>query len=355
MTRTERHRPSSAAVMLGAMVLMAIGGALGLVLAPEAEPASLVAAPDATSAPVTYESYDDQRELPFELVPGASDTVTLPRAGTVTTLECDIGAPLKSGDVPLSLDSAPVVALYTAYPLWRDLRPGDGGPDVAALQSELTRLGYAPSTSAAMDSKTVSALKAFFRDRGYTSPSGSLDRDSVLWLPSERLTVAQCPIRRGEFVSAGGPALQTGGGLAALRLVSTSDALAPGARIVSFNGSSAPVGDDGVVVDPTILASIAASPEYVVATSQTGGSSIPQITLTSTLATPLHTAVVPAGALYGVSGSSGCVSSGGVGQRVTIVSSRLGSTYVVLDGGAEPASVDLHAPDDRTRAVGPCS
>lgn len=40
-------------------------------------------------------------------------------------------------------DDEPIVALLSATPLFRELRPGiDDGPDVQAIESELRALGY---------------------------------------------------------------------------------------------------------------------------------------------------------------------------------------------------------------------
>ena len=344
-----------AAGCLGALVLAAGGAVVGLWLAPEPAPVSLAPATEVTSAPVTYESFDDARQLPFALVSGESDVVVLAEAGTVTSLNCDVGGSLASGDVPMSIDSNPVATLYTSYPLWRDLRSGDKGPDVAAVQSELGRLGYGAGSSGVMDRTTTKALKSFFADRGYIRPNGSLSRSAILRLPSQEVVVSECPLKLGDAVNPGDAVVKTGGGLIALRPALANEGLAPGARTVSFGQSSALQGGDGLVTDPAFLAVIAASPDYAVAVIQAAAGTAPQLTLATALATPLDTAVVPAGALFRVSGVSGCISTGGVGHSVTIASSRLGSTYVVIDDGSTPTSVDLRSPSDRTGAAGSCS
>lgn len=355
MSRPGQWRRSISVSSLGALMLVAGGVVAGLSLAPDSLPVSLAPGPAVTSAPVTYETFDDQRQLPFATASGASDTVLIASSGTVTSVACEVGGSLASGDVPLSIDSRPVAAFYTSYPLWRDLLSGDKGADVAAIQSELVRLGYAAGTSGVMDWTMRTALKAFFVDRGYTKPDGSLSRAAILWMPSPQLTISECPLGLADAVNVGDTAVATGGGLVALHPALETEGLAPGARTASFGGLSAPVGEDGVVTDPAFLAAVAASPDYALAVAQATQGTAPQVTLGSALTTPLDTAVVPAGALFRVSGTSGCISSKGDGLPVTIVSSRLGSTYVVIDDGSAPTMVDLQVPSDRTGKAGTCS
>ncbi len=348
-------RRSPTAVGLAALVLLGAGALVGSLLAPQPTPSSLAPATMALTAPVTYESFDDARRLPFDAVPGPRSAITFGRSGTVTSVACVVGGSLASGDVPVSIDSAPVAALHTDYPLWRDIHPGDSGPDVAAVQSELALLGYAPGSSGVMDAASTAALQAFFTARGYAGPDGSLSRAAILWLPQRAVVTTQCPRALADTVEPGDEFATAGGGLVALRASQTVDGLAPGARSVSFDGSSAGLDETGVVSDPAFLAAVAASPQYAAAVAQAPEGSTPQVTLTSALTTPLRAAVVPPGALYAVSGSTGCLSSGGKAVPVAIVASRLGATYVTVDDGATPTSVDLAVPADRTGAAGRCS
>ncbi|WNM24198.1 peptidoglycan-binding domain-containing protein [Demequina capsici] len=340
---------------LSAVLLVAAGVTVGFVVAPESAPQSLQAAAEVTSAVVTYEQFDDSRQLAFSVVQGESQEIALPRGGTVTSVTCQLGGTLASGDVPMSIDSTPVVALHTDYPLWRTLAAGDKGDDVKAIQAELARLGYSPGTTGTMDTATVKAVKKLLTDRGFVKPDGSLSLESVMWLPATELTVSDCPLTIAQVVAQGDTAVTTGGGIAALNPAAEFDDLAPGARTVTFDDVTAAVNDDGTVTDPALLATLAGSPDYAFAMLQAAAGSAPQMTLTSTLATTLDVAVVPAGALYGVQGAAGCVATDGTGLPVTIVSSRLGATYVVIDDGSAPATVDLQDASDRTGGVASCS
>lgn len=361
LSRSGRGHRFVAAACLVALVLVTSGAVVGIALAPEPSPTSLLPGPTITSVRVAYESFDDVRRMPFTLVAEPRDEIRLSRAGTVTSLACEVGGTLASGDVPLSIDSTPVAALHTAYPLWRDLSLGDTGPDVAALQSELGRLGYPAGRSGTMDRRTARALTSFFTDREYARPDSSLRRDAVLWLPARELAVADCALKTAMVVQHGDTFVTTGGGLAALRPALPAEGLAPGARTISFGDVAGPVQPDGGVTDPAFLAAVAASPDYARAMSQAQeepaqeGSAGAQMTFTTALATPLNTAVLPAAALFGVSQTSGCISSDGVALPVTIVASMLGSTYVTIDNGSTPTTVDLNTVADRTDKAGTCT
>lgn len=347
--------PRLSVALVGALVLLTLGALGGVLLAPDDRPDSLAPARPVTTAAVTYEVFEDERQLAFEVVDSPGRDVPLPRGGTVTTLTCEPGGTLTSGDVPLSLDARPVAAVYTEYPLYRDLEPGLKGPDVAALQSALERLGYSVGTSGTLDRATRSAVRSFFKDRGDLSFTGTLFRADILQLPSADVAIDTCALHLGDEVQPGDAYARTQGGLLALRLAVTPDGLAPGERAVSLGSVRALLGEDGTVTDPAFLDAVASSAAYATAAAQTEDGSAPRLTLTTSLTTPLDTAVVPAAALFGVSGSTGCITTDGRPVPVTIVTSSLGATYVTLADGSTPDRVDLRDTGDRTSSGATCA
>jgi peptidoglycan hydrolase-like protein with peptidoglycan-binding domain len=58
------------------------------------------------------------------------------------------------------------------YPAYRDLAPGESGPDVAQLQSNLQVLGYSTGADASgvFGAGTSAAVAAFYKNLGYTAP-----------------------------------------------------------------------------------------------------------------------------------------------------------------------------------------
>lgn len=87
-----------------------------------------------------------------------------------------IGAAVNEGDVLYELSGRPVIALMAAVPAYRDLRPGDTGPDVAGLQAVLQRLQlYSKSVDGTYGVSTAAALAGLYASRGYEPIAPSAD------------------------------------------------------------------------------------------------------------------------------------------------------------------------------------
>lgn len=341
--------------VVSVLSLVGIGVATGIALAPEPLPTSLIPGPEITSVPVTYETFDDSRQTPFVLSIGEVEPLAVPRPGTVTNTACVSGATVSSGDVPLTIDSQPVAALYTGYPFWRDLRVDQEGPDVAALQEELIRLGYSPNSTGKFDKQTSRAVDSFLKDRGFLERTGDLPLSAILQLQSTEIVISDCVAALADLVEQGDPFASTGGGIALLRPAATAEGQVDGERIVSFAGAQAAIQDDGTVTDRSFLDGVGASAEYSFEKNQVEDNAEFQMVFETSLAKPLRTAVVPASALFAVDGSAACLSVDGVRENVTIISSMLGSTYVQFADGTEPDHVDILSQPDRTSQGSTCS
>ena len=57
------------------------------------------------------------------------------------------GSVLAEGDKALEVGGRPVLILQGKNPAYRDMRPGDNGPDVKQLEDALARLGLNPGTA----------------------------------------------------------------------------------------------------------------------------------------------------------------------------------------------------------------
>lgn len=101
--------------------------------------------------------------------------VTAPPRPDGQTSSVVTASPLKpnssvdSGRPLVEINGRPILALAIGIPLYRDLVAGTVGPDVAALRSELTRLGYDTSTDAPslFGAATQSAVDQLFKAAGY--------------------------------------------------------------------------------------------------------------------------------------------------------------------------------------------
>ncbi|MFJ1512928.1 hypothetical protein [Cellulosimicrobium funkei] len=325
-----------ATIMLGVATLLAAGVAAGVVLAPERVPHSVRSPEAVATAPVSSQVFDDVRRVKVTPQVAQESPLSLADSGRVTASSCVPGGVIESGSSPATIDDRPVLALATSVPLWRDLAPGAKGDDVHALQAELARIGFPVRADAEYGNATKTAVTRLFRDAGVAKPSGDLPAASVLWLPASSVAVKECEAPLGA-VAGDEPFVTVAGALSSLRLADSATDGAPGARVVRYGELTAPVGEGGVVTDPTFLEEVQRGPELA-AWQRSEGSE--PMTLEYVLAEPLDVAVVPPGALFALSGTSGCVVGDGVARPVTVVSSSLGQTLVTFDGAA-PSIVDL--------------
>ena len=84
---------------------------------------------------------------------GSSATGNSSAAVYISKLEVATGGTIRNGEQLAELDGQPLFALAGTVPAWRDLTPGESGPDVTELQNALASLGYydaatRPGTSA---------------------------------------------------------------------------------------------------------------------------------------------------------------------------------------------------------------
>lgn len=90
-------------------------------------------------------------------------------ASVVTAAPPATGTNVEAGRSVIEINGRPVLLLAMSVPLYRDIVPGTTGPDVASLQSELTRLGLDVSSDAAgqFGPATQTAVGGLFERAGY--------------------------------------------------------------------------------------------------------------------------------------------------------------------------------------------
>lgn len=90
---------------------------------------------------------------------------------TLTRMPEKAGDRVRPGHVIAEIDGRPVILLRGRLPAYRDLHEGDHGPDVAQLQRELLRLGYADYDARGyFGESTALALLLLYRHLGYEAP-----------------------------------------------------------------------------------------------------------------------------------------------------------------------------------------
>ncbi len=222
-------------VLLGvgiAAALLAAGGLIGasFVKSPQQLAADTSAPPPTqTTAPVVSQVLTSSVQMrgvvypatEYDVYPSApeSDSSTSGAAGSpaagggtsasgggsssvyISRLDVAAGDSLTNGQLLAGIDGQPLFALAGPVPAWRDLIPGETGPDVTELQKALARLGYYDDgdTPGYFGGATEEAVYLYYEHLGYTPPStGGVPTSNVVFLPSLPATVVAVNGARGQ-------------------------------------------------------------------------------------------------------------------------------------------------------------
>jgi len=182
----------------GGAALMAVGGLVGATFVKS--PAQLAAdsAPPAetvTTAKVVEQDLTSSVAMRGVIYPSTQYDVSASGAASllyISKLDVAVGDTVRSGQVLAEIDGAPLFVLTGSVPAWRDLAPGESGPDVAELQKALAKLGFSDygDTSGYYGGGTGDAVSAFYKHLGYTAPASGgssgpeVPQGDVLFLPS---------------------------------------------------------------------------------------------------------------------------------------------------------------------------
>ena len=198
-----------------AAALLAVGGLIGasFVKSPQQLAADTAAPPPTvTTAPVVSQiltasvemrgtvypatQYDVYATAPSSSSGGASSGDGASSGGGssvyISKLDVAAGDTITSGKQLAEIDGQPMFALAGPVPAWRDLAPGETGPDVAELQDALSSLGYYDEgdTPGYYGSATEYAVTLYYEHLGYTPPSsGGVPAADVVFLPALPATV----------------------------------------------------------------------------------------------------------------------------------------------------------------------
>jgi HlyD family secretion protein len=179
-SRLARRRRVLLGVAAGA-ALLAIGGLIGATFVKS--PAQLAAdtappAPTVTTAKVTSQDLTSSVAMRGVVYPSTQYDVSA--SGTaaqlyISKLDVKAGETVRNGELIAEIDGAPMFVLSGSVPAWRDLAPGETGPDVAELQKALAALGYSDEgdTSGYYGAGTEDAVSAFYQHLGYTVPTAA--------------------------------------------------------------------------------------------------------------------------------------------------------------------------------------
>ena len=105
----------------------------------------------------------------------------------ISRLDVAAGQTISNGEQLAEIDGEPLFALAGRVPAWRDITPGESGPDVAELQKALASLGYyhGGDTPGFFGTATQDAVSVYYEHLGYTPPAtGGVPMTDVIFLPS---------------------------------------------------------------------------------------------------------------------------------------------------------------------------
>ncbi|MFC8869537.1 peptidoglycan-binding protein [Streptomyces sp. NPDC057148] len=176
-----------AAVAVGSALLAVAGFGASQVIKSPAQAAADTEPPpaDVLTAPVERRVLKETVVLRGTVEAGESVTVTPVASGgegaaepVVTKLPVEAGDTVRAGQVLLEVSGRPVFALRGKVPVYRDLKPGAEGDDVAQLQKALRSLGHGTGDDASgiFGAGTKAALQAFYAGLGY-DPRPAVDDD----------------------------------------------------------------------------------------------------------------------------------------------------------------------------------
>ncbi|MFI2753968.1 peptidoglycan-binding protein [Cellulomonas sp. P22] len=180
------HGPHRGARLVIVALVVGIGaaGAAGWVAASyfqsPAQREAAASAPPAgpVSVPVVSEALEETASARGVVMQSSTQTIALVPVGTVavvTEAPTLVGSTVQSGQVLTEVNGRPVMALPGRFAYYRDLVPGDEGPDVTQLQSALAATGYAVRADGVFGSSTERAVKELYRKAGYTVPDEEVE------------------------------------------------------------------------------------------------------------------------------------------------------------------------------------
>lgn len=188
--------------IMAVVAVVSLGAGIGLskLIVSPSEAAANAAAPPAGPITVPVERralandvimrgdaiYEDPVEVKVE-------TGDIGGPAVVTGQVPEVGVDLNAGDVILEVTGRPVILLPGELPVYRTLRAGASGPDVAQLKAALAALGIDPGNtdSNTYDAATASAVRELYARVGYPAPSVSEEAETALEAAREMVSSAE--------------------------------------------------------------------------------------------------------------------------------------------------------------------
>ncbi|MFT3889539.1 MAG: hypothetical protein QM713_15450 [Arachnia sp.] len=304
-----------------AILGLGVGIGAGTVLLREPDALAVAAAPAAV--PVVSRVFDDPKGTDVEVRLPELVALSSPLRGRVTDMQLKVGTQLESGDLAFRVDDQPVWALATDVPLWRDLKLGDTGSDVASLQRELARIGLRVKVTEDLDDATLRAVAEL---QGEAEPVAVVHESSLLWIPARSLEIRTLRAKLGDSVEQNSPIAEADSGAAAVRVVLPASAVV-GKRVLVVDSERLDVEGDGTITGEGVDTVLASSVFRLAKDQNDPASEVVRIRATSRLAVPVTAYGVPPASIVEAPGKV-CVFEEGQPVIVEVLGSQLGLSLV---------------------------
>ncbi|MGW3419594.1 efflux RND transporter periplasmic adaptor subunit [Streptomyces phaeochromogenes] len=160
--------------------------------------------PPATAL-VTRSDLAQQDTVTGSLGYGDKQPLTSGASGTVTWLP-KLGATIEQGQNALKADGRPIPLIHGDTPLYRELRAGTKGPDVAEVERALAALGYTGFTAdEEYSDKTAAAVKRWQKRLGVPQ-TGTVEPADLVVADGEIRVTGQ-EVKKGQILQPGSPVL----------------------------------------------------------------------------------------------------------------------------------------------------
>ncbi|MFF5805533.1 peptidoglycan-binding protein [Streptomyces sp. NPDC012746] len=175
----------------------------------------------------------------------ADQSVAVAPPGVVTKLPLKAGDAVGAGRLLAEVSGRPVFALHGAVPMYRDLKPGATGDDVAQVQAALRELGHGTGRDpkGVFGPGTKSALTAVYDALGYTPAPALPDGPARLKEAREAVRSAEWALEDADRSAGGAAATGSAGGAAAGGVSGSAGSAADGSV---GPGSAAKAGRSGL-------------------------------------------------------------------------------------------------------------
>lgn len=195
-------------IALTGVAVLALGSGVfaGTRITSPADAAARVAPPEASDITVPVERRELRTDVvsrgdvsfagAVEVIPELAGLQTPP---VVTGQVPKVGDEVAEGEPVLEIVGRPVIALVGVLPVYRSLRPGLSGPDVAQLEKTLDRLGLDPGTvDSDYTSATSAAVAKLFERAGYEPPAADPEAQAELDAAKEAVAAAESELSMAE-------------------------------------------------------------------------------------------------------------------------------------------------------------